>query len=349
MSSYFISTNAILAPARASVMKLQSDLARTQKELSSGRLADVGLSLGVGVAETERLRQTEAWQELIAGTNAIAANRLDAGQAALEGMKTTAQGLLEQLVGAKGAMTTVDVAVNAATVSLSSLTSELNAERAGVNLFGGDNTAQRTIAGYFSTPPSAARQSMDTAFVAAFGMTPGDPAASTISAAAMSQFLDGAFAGEFTDAAWAANWSTASTTNVKARISADEKIEIGANANETPFRKLAQAYVMMAGLSVSSLSPETAAVVVDKATALVGGAIGGLGSIQSRLGTAQQRVSFADQRLASERTILSNRITHLEQADPYATTTAINMLMTQLQASYAATARIEKLSILNYL
>jgi len=349
MSNFFISTNAISSPTRTAVMRLQSDLARVQNELATGRLADAGLSLGAGTAETLTLRQTQTWQSAVAATNAIATSRLDAGQSALSGMVKSAQDFQDQLVGSLGAGAARATIGGSAQSALAELTNQINVEFSGVHLFGGDNGAAPPLADYYATAGSAGRQGVMAAFSAAFGVAPGDASVASITADQMSQFLDGAFAAQFSDPSWTANWSGASSRNAAAQISSDETVEVGANANEKPFRQVAEAYVMVADLGGDRLNSATFQVVLDKAATLVGTAISGLAAIQSRLGISQQRVTSAGERLSVQGNIIANRLTHIERVDPYQATTAANGLITQLQASYAATAQIQKLSILNYL
>jgi flagellar hook-associated protein 3 FlgL len=348
MSSLFISSSALSGAARTAVMKLQVDLARAQKELATGRLADTGLSLGAATVEGVALRQSQAWHEAIVRTNASAAARLDVSQSALDGMGKTAQNVLSALLGARGSTAGRAEIANQAKAALVSLTDQLNTELAGVHVFGGDNSADIPMAGYYA-PAATSRQSVAAAFTMAFGMSQTDPAVGTIGAQAMSQFLDGAFVAEFADAAWMGNWSVATSQNAIARIAADEKIEVSANANEATFRVLSQAYVMVADLGGQNLSQDTFNMVLDRATKLIGNALNGLAAVRSRLGTAQDRVSSASERLATQGNIIANRLTKTEGVDSYEAATAANQIMTQLQASYAVTARIQQLSILNYL
>ena len=331
-------------------LKLQADLARVQKELATGRLADVGLALGIGSTEAMKLRQTQAWQEAVTASNALAAVRLDASQLALDGIRSVAQDFLGQLLSAKGSSSAAIAAVGqVAKSALGALAGQLNSEAAGVSLFSGTKSDQRAMVDYFSPSGSSARQGVDDAFQTAFGMSRNDPAMSTIGANAMRQFTKGAYADLFSDEKWGASWSNASSRTTETRVSASEKIEVGVSANEAAFRSLARAYVMVADLGASKLSTETANVILDEATTVIGTALAGVGELQGRLGTSQQRVAAVTDRLQSEGAMAASRLAKLEQVDPYVSTTALNTLTTQLQASYAATARIEHLSILNYL
>lgn len=329
-------------------MKIQAELVKRQTELSSGRLADVGLSLGAGTRETTSLRQSQAWLDAVSGSNALAMARLDTSQSALSGIVQTAQSMQDQLVGAMGSVAASSGVTQSAKTALGSLISQLNTSISGVYVFGGDNGAPQSVADYFA-PGAVARQGIAQDFATAFGMPADSSGVSAITPAAMGQFLDGVFADRFNEATWASEWSQASTTNPTARIATGESVEIGANADESPFRQLAEAYVMVSELGSDKLSPDTYNAMITKAVGLVGKAIAGVAGIQSRLGTSQERISAADNRLSEEGTIITNRLGKLEQADPYAASTAINELMTKLQASFAVTARLQQLSILNYM
>ena len=82
---------------------------------------------------------------------------------------------------------------------------------------------------------------------------------------------------------------------------------------------------------------------------MLGAAIGGITQMQARFGGVQQRIASNDADLSSVGTIIANRLVKLEQVDPYVASTTAATLMTQLQASYALTARLQQMSILDYL
>lgn len=348
MSGFFISTDAIYSPTRNAVLRIQGDLARAQQEVSTGKHADTGIALGSGVAGLGKLLQKQAWQEALTSSNSLAATRLDMSQAALSGSVSTAQGLLSQILAAKGGIASMTAITTAATNALNAFTSQSNTEIGGVHVFGGDNSARVPLANY-SSPGSAASAATASAFSSAFGMTQSSPGVSTITPAQMQAFLDGPFAAEFSAANWKANWSFASSNNPQMKISDHEMVEAGANANEKPFRDLAQAYVMISDLGGDQLDPNTRQVIFEKAGSLVSSAISGMATIQARLGNSQSRIRSANDSLSAEGTIIANRIAKIQQVDPYEASTAVNTLVTQLQASYAVTARLQQMSLMNYL
>ncbi|HWB45945.1 MAG TPA: flagellar hook-associated family protein [Hyphomicrobiaceae bacterium] len=349
MKTTFISTSAISEATRVSLIKLQTQLATAQKEVSTGRYADMGVSLGYKTGQTVSLRQEQNRLTTITETNSVVATRLDSTQSALTSLVGDAQNFLGQLLGARDAPTGPQVVQKQAQTSLSAFADMLNTSIDGAYLFAGINADVKPISQYDQTPPSPAKQAVDNAFFATFGITQNDPAVANISASAMQNFLDTTFAGLFQDPAWTTNWSSASDQNIRSRISTSELIETSTNTNESAFRQLAQAYTMVADLGTQNLNQGAFQAVVDTATKIAAQGIQGLTELQSNLGTAQQRVEDANGRMSIQKDILTNHISSMEDVDPYEASTRVNTLMTQIETAYAMTARIQQLSLLNYL
>ncbi|MBS0242128.1 MAG: flagellar hook-associated family protein [Proteobacteria bacterium] len=348
MSSSFISTAAIFSPTRDAVLKLQLELAKSQKEVSTGKHADIGLSIGSENTNLSKLFQAQAWQEALSNSNAVAATRLDASQSALSGMASAAQTFVDQVIAGQSAPVAISGIIATAKNGLSALTSQSNTQVAGVYVFAGDNSDRAPMAD-FAAPGSSASAAIDTAFTAAFGIPPTDPGVSAITPDQMQQFLDGPFAASFSDAGWSADWSSASSSNAQMRVADNTTIDVGANTNETAFRNLAQAYVMITSIGADKLAAATMKVVLDKAAGLASTAIDGLSAIQSRLGSAQASITSANEDLSAQGNIIAKQVAQLQEVDPYAASTSVSTLMTQLQASYQITAQLQKMSLLNYL
>jgi flagellar hook-associated protein 3 FlgL len=165
----------------------------------------------------------------------------------------------------------------------------------------------------------------------------------------MQTFLDGAFADLFDDAPWAANWSSAADQNLRSRISTQELVETSMNANDPGVRKLASVYTMLADLGVENLNDQAFQTVVDTAIRVVGEGIQDMAKLQANLGIVQERVEVANERMSLQIDIITTHIGTLESVDPYEASTRLSTLMTQIETSYALTARIQRLSLLNYL
>jgi flagellar hook-associated protein 3 FlgL len=165
----------------------------------------------------------------------------------------------------------------------------------------------------------------------------------------MQTFLDTTFAGLFDPAAWTANWSAASDQNVRSRISTYDLIETSTNANEAAIRKLASAFTMVADLGTENLNRPAFQAVVDTAVRVAGEAVQQLSLIQGKLGAAQERVSKANDNMSLQVDLIAGHINLLEAVDPAEASTRVSSLLTQLETAYSLTARLQKLSVLNYL
>lgn len=349
MQASFTSTKSLNEANRISILKLQTRLITAQQELASGRLADMGVSLGGRTSETVSLRQQYARFTTLVETNSTVTTRLDVSLAALDSFNKTAQKFLGTLLVSRDIENGPAVSQGEAQANLVALMDGLNSTLSGQYLFGGINTTAQPITDYYATPTPANRQAVIDAFTTAFGTPPSDPANSGISAAAMQTFLDGPFANLFEEPAWSGDWSAASDQNLKSRISSTEQIDTSANANEDAFRKLAKAYAMVADLGVGTLNKDTFGAVVDSAVKIAGEAIQDLAGVQARLGTASARVSASNERMSAQLTIMNTQIGNLETVDPFEASTRVTSLLTQLETAYSLTARVQRLTILSYL
>jgi flagellar hook-associated protein 3 FlgL len=282
-------------------------------------------------------------------TNSIASTRLETTQTTLEGIADAAQAFISTLVAARASAAGAEVAVTDARAKLTSLISSMNNAANGAFLYAGINTDVKPLADYFGTPPPASRTAVATEFTTAFGIGQSQPGVELISATDMQTFLDGPFTTLFDPVNWTTNWSSASDQNITSRISTNELIETSTNANVVGIRELAAAYTMIADLGIPDLSESAYQAVIDKAVALTGQAIGDITQLRGSLGTAQERISAANDRMAIQINIITDHINLLEGVDPFEASSRVNALLTQVETAYALTARLERLSLVNYL
>lgn len=340
-----ISTMGLINSSREMRTNLQFKIAQAQKEANTGRHSDVGLSIGYLTERTLSLRHDLDRLQTFKDTNAVASSRLELTQTQLDGMASSAQEFLTTLMAARSSPSSAGVAVADAKAKLKGFTAAMNTAVNGAYLFAGVNTDVKPLGDYFTTPASGAQTAVSTAFAAAF---PGD--VEDISAADMTAFLDGAFASLFDNANWTANWSQASDQNITSRISTNERIETGTNANEEPFRLLASVYTMVADLPVEQLGEGAYLALMDKAMELVGRASNtGLTDLRATLGTSQGRIKASNERIDVQKGLLNEHVVALEGVDPYEAQVKVNALLTQLETAYALTAKLQNLSLLKYI
>jgi len=349
MKTTSVSTSAITNATRESRVDLQSKLAVAQKEATTGRLADVGETLGYLTERTVSLRQDVDRLTTFKDTNAIASGRLSMTQTTLDSVGASAQQFLQTLVAARATRSSAGVAISDAKAKLVSFTASMNTAQNGAYIFAGINTDVKPLAEYFASPASAGKTALDGAFAAEFGLAQSAPGVEAISGADMQAFLDGNFATLFDHSNWTTTWSSASDQDISTRISNNERVETSANANEAAIRKLASAYTMIADFGIEELGSDAYLSVVDKAIELVGQSIGDITQIQAGLGTSEERITSANTRMDLQIKLMKEHITKLEGVDPYEATSNVNALLTQIETAYSLTARLQNLSLVNFL
>ena len=326
-------------------MKAQARLAAAQKEATTGRYSDVGVSLGFKTGQTVSMRNEHARLGAILDANAVAKTRLSSTQSILKGLVEDAQTFIGALIGARSSDTGAQVVAAEARARLTSLVNGINTAIDGAHIFAGINTEFAPLFDYFADPPGQSRQSVANAFFAAFGMPQSDPAVAGISAADMQAFLDGPFDALTEEPAWSGNWSNASDQNITSRISPSEVIETSISANAGAIRKLISAYVMVADLGAEQLNEGAFQVIVDTGVRTAGLAIQELTTLRATLGIAEERIAAAEKRMSFQMDILAKHVTNLEAVDPYEASLRVTSLLTQIEMAYALTARLQEMSL----
>jgi flagellar hook-associated protein 3 FlgL len=340
----FVSTLVLNNSPMSATARIQSDMMRLNKEMSTGRMADVGLSLGALTGRAMSLHIDSDALTAFTNSNVTVAARLSETDSTLTQLATGASNFLTTLVSARDSTSSAGAVDSAASGAIAGFTSLMNTASGGDYIFGGINSGTAPVADFDSGPKAA----IVAAFTAKFGFPPTDPQAAAIDAASMSDFLDNEFADLFSDANWNTTWSSASDQVMQNRISPGETIDSSVSANDPAFRKLAMAYAMVSAVGTSNLGDSARLALVGKAIDTLTDAQGALTTVQAGVGTAQNRVKAADDRIAAQKDILATRIDNLEGVDPAEAKVKVDTLTTQLEMSYSLTAKLLQLSIINY-
>jgi flagellar hook-associated protein 3 FlgL len=279
-------------------------------------------------------------------SNALVDTRLSSSQNALGQMSDAAQTMLDAFITtvATDDPQQIGMAQTEIEGAFQAFTGNVNLAANGEYLFGGINTGEKPLSDYLAGG-SPAKAAFDAAYTAKFGSA--DP--STISVAEMTDFLDNEFSDLFDDANWKANWSVASDTPMTSRINGNEVVETSTTANVDGMRKFAMAAVLGIELLGKGLSDDVRSLVNERATSYAGEAITALDGERGRLGFGQARVKKANDSLHSQKDIITTQIGNLEGVNQYEAASRVNMLTTQIEASYSLTARIQQLSLVNFL
>ncbi len=349
MKSIGVSTATISGSARFSILRAQERLLNAQTEVSSGRHADIGLKLGHNISETVSLRSEVLQMEQVMDTNNTVNTRLEMTQASLNNIVEGAQEFIDSLLASRSSPTGPEFIKQLGEARLSSLVDVLNSNVDGTHIFSGVNSNVKALESYETAPPSAAKTAIDAAFLAEFGFDQTNAAVSGITPAQLDTFLTGAYATEFDPAAWTANWSNAADEPISNRISLSETIDTSISANEEAFRQLANAFTAAIDLGSEGMNTTTFQSLVDTLVSQTSEAIQKVSVLQAQVGIVEQRVSDANERLDLQVDVFQLRISEMEDVDAYEASTRLTTILNEIEISYSLTARIQRLSILNYL
>ncbi|MCW2284649.1 flagellar hook-associated protein 3 FlgL [Rhodoblastus acidophilus] len=332
----------------SSVTRMQSQMTVLEVENSTGRLADIGLSLGAGSGAVVALHQQVADLDALTQSNALVSTHLDTALSALGNLQQVASTALAQSVNATSVQpsTTGSYALQkAAQGALDSFTTSANSDAGGVYAFGGQNTDTAPMKSY----TDSAQASVRAAFQATFGFSVNDPQVSTITATDMTNFLNGPFANLFTGANWSQDWSSASATPLTNRISTSQTVTTSITANDPAFQNTAKGLVMFAEFGNLALNQTTYSALVSAAQKTLNTGNNQLIEANAALGTMQNTLKQANSSISLQQDVLTTQINAKETVDPYLVGTQVNALSNQLQVAFSLTAQLHKLSLVNFL
>ncbi len=137
----------------------------------------------------------------------------------------------------------------------------------------------------------------------------------------------------------------------KVMISETTTTSYDVKANQPGFRDMMQALTMLGLLDQPSTQLDDTAktALLTQARGLISKAQTEIATTAGILGTTQQRLDQASTIQQSAANATSKQILDLEQVDPYTAAQQLSALQTQLQATYAITASISKLGLVNYI
>lgn len=348
MKTSSVSTLALSQSLRASIQRMQAQLQKAQTEVASGRVADTGLALGNGATQVVSLDRDIERMKGIIDSNALVSSRLSATQNSLGQLATGAESFLSKLsLALSGNDNARSIAKDSAETMLGSFGSILNTNVNGQYIFAGINTDVKPVNDYLATG-SPAKAAFDAAFQAHFGFSQTDAAAQSITETDMSSFLT-SVESQFLGPGWSANWSSAVDQPIVSRITLNETSPTSVTANQQGVQKLAMAATIVYDLLNGNVSAAAQKAIVDKAVSLTSDSTSALASLQGSTGILQERVTNASDRLQTQINLFDKQLSGLVSVDPYEASTRVSNLLTQIETSYALTARIQQISLLRFL
>lgn len=340
-----IPTRLLLQPSRLGIADGQKRLAEAQSEAATGRHHDIGLTLGARTGANIKLRLQLSTLERSASGVKQAALAAETVQDALAAMSSLADRFRSSLVGASTSQNGRGLNAALAASALDSMQSSMSLTTNGRYLFSGLATDTPPLKAYNDGP----RQALLDAFQAEFGILPQDPAASALAADDVANFIDNIFSTFFSGTGWTSTWSAASSEKLAFRLQSGERIDLSTTANMPFAQKLAQAFALMDVFGQSKVNVTAFAVVSGRSMALVSEAQVAIGDERATIGIGQARLHEEGANLDQRKTRITAAVSALESVDPYEAATRVNLLMAQLESSYALTSRVSRMSLLSYL
>ena len=344
-----ISTMALNAGLRNTTLNHQIELAKLQKEAVTGRKADIGNELGAFSSTVVSFETQIEMLDQLKVTNGIVENRFSTLQASMTRLVEGANDFIGQITAELTSNLEQGVLKTVGQSALQSLSITMNVTFKGEYVLSGINSDSPAIVDYEGASGSAAKTAVANAFQTNFGFAPDDPAAANITPAAMEAFLDGPFNDLFNDANWQSLWSGSSDRGIRAKISPRELVETPTTGQAQAFRSVTAAAVMITEFSSATFSENTMNKLAEKSITMMSTSVSQIGDEQAKTGIIEERVKDANERMEFQKNVITEQLGGIADVDSYETAVRLNQLLTSLEASYAATARIQSLSLMNFI
>ena len=364
MKTSFISSLSIQTTMRYAVAKAQQDIVAAQQEVTTGRHADIGVALGATTSRSLDLTRDVLRIKSMLTTNSLATQRLESSEEALSKMSDLGQKILDSLIGIGGSNDAMNLGVARTSIqtALDTFVSFANTSVNGEYLFAGINSDVKPFEDVAATD-SAARVAFN-AELTKFLADKSIASRSDMTEQNMSDFLDlieAKFDGSSAltnpphdiatvgDDFWSAYASNASDENMKSRITQSEIVDTSTNSNTAGMRKFVLASLVSMEFLTNDISGEARAVATTRTQAYIGHAMSSLTSERARLGLSAERVKKADETLQAQQNIIETHLADLQSVDAYEASTRVKGLQALVETAYTLTARLQQLSLVNFL
>jgi flagellar hook-associated protein 3 FlgL len=324
--------------AQMFLLKRQSALAKQSitdrsTELTTGLAADKGAHVSGDFAPLASLQNSLAQLNGYAAVNGEAGGMADAMQIALDTIdkQATSASTVLLLAGNGGASTGLNVVGGQAEDAFRSAMSALNARYGERSLFSGQNTS------------NAAVSSADTVLSDIQTLTAGAQTVQDISDAVDTYFADG---GTFDTTIYQGGAPMAPL-----KVGPDETAQLSVRATDPALKATLKALAMGSLLAHGALAGNATAQgqLAQKAGEALITAQSDRAELAAHLGTMQGRIGDADASNQAQVTSLKIAQSQMMSVDPYEATTQLQEAQTQLEQLYTITARMSRLSLVDYL
>lgn len=348
MKASFVSSSSMQTSLRLTISQTQTKLTQASLEATTGTYSDIGASLGSGASKSVDLTSAISQADAFKSSNSVVSLRMEASQAALSSIQDAGDTLVSNLTALQSGQdsTSVAVALQAATDTMSQLISTANGAVNGEYLFGGINVDTQ--------PLTDQSEAVTDTIVTALGnyATSLGKSVNELTGDEMDSFITDTVEPMFSESAWTdpdSGWSTASSTNMTSRVSSSETITSSTNANSEGMRYLALSSIVVSALFSQDLGADAQSTVASKAITYAAQGTSSLVTQQSQLGLSQERLEKANDALDAQSSLLQGSLVDLQGVDTSEASTLVNTLQTQLETAYTLVSKLQSMSLVNYL
>lgn len=335
-----------------------SKLQIARAEVASGKHADIFASLGSKAASVMKLRAREDDTQAYLSSNEVLSSKLQAMLDSVDFVRERVQSVLQNtLANATRPINGAATLQMEAKAALESIAATLNTSFNGEFLFSGVNS-DRVALNRWAQVNSTTGLSPEGILNSIVGAGPADSTTAQTMFDDVSKVFDSSYIADpnsnFEATFYGGTPNLAATgqpaSRVTGRLSVGQELEYGVQANDPAIRELLKGLSMLASTDVSKISDSDAYVSwMGNVVKSLSSGQDGLLKTSAGIGFNQQIVETAKTRLTDLSLLQRTQIGNYENVDTYEAVTRMTTLETQLQASYQVSARLSKLSILNYI
>lgn len=365
MKTSFISSLAMQNSMRSTILKAQIEMTNLNTELTTGKHADLGVTLGANTARSIDLNRDVERLSSIVSVNSLATTRLESAQTALKNINAAGNSIQGVLVpNTSSTPPTLEVVARTIKGALDNFTGAVNTSVAGEYLFAGINTDVRPLDDYFAEG-STLKAGYDTEVNFFLSQqTPPVSAVENLNATQVQAFMtemEGKFNGtsKLTSPPhplplvgkdfWTTFGSSASDTNMTSRISQTEVVESSTNSNSSGMRYFAFTAITALTFLDNKVPQPIREAVASQAISSLKKGLDGMTQQASVLGLSEERITAANTSLKSQQKIIETHLIDLEGVDTYEAKTRLDLLQQQIEIAYSLTSRLQQMSLVNYL
>ncbi len=344
-----ISGAGVALARQANLQSLQAQIAQSTAEIASGRKSDPAREMGVGASLLYRLYDDIQQGDALKNTAALAGERMKTMQTAMASVSKIFEDTSTRILQADVLRQESYTTLSADTPDiLASITDLLNTDFQGQKIFGGTDSAARPLSNIANLPTQ-----MQTILDSAVAANGGEPLDATTIQDVLDQ-IDAIFGGpgsDFYSLYYTSGSTTGDGTPNLVRIGEGQTLAYDVRADNAAFKDAihALAFTSLLGGSDTQLTEEAKVALADRAGELMRGAQTSLTTLAGTLGTKEARLEQVANIQERAVNAATSQINTLEGADYYTLSDRVSTLQIQLQATYSITAKLQTLSLVNYL